>query len=154
MATLKKTQFIPFIDTSATGNTPVWTRIDRSTIFSLNAGTQTETLDYISMETPVTEVTSYQPTLPQEIAVYEGNGIYDFMIGKFYNLETGSGAKVKCLICFGGEDKKAWECDETTLELQELNTVEGKLTFTLHFGGDITKGTYTIAEGVPTFTAG
>lgn len=33
-----------------------------------------------------------------------------------------------------------------------MNTVDRKITFTLKLGGDITRGTYTITNGVPTFT--
>lgn len=150
---LTRDQFIPFIDTSAT-NTPNYKRIDYSTIFSLNPGAQTETLAYICYDADVTEITGYQPELPQEIAIYEGNPVYDFMFQKFYNLPVGSAAELKVLICFGGTGKKAWLVPKATFTLGELNTVDGKLTFTLNLGGDITKGTYTIsAGGVPTFVA-
>ena len=60
---------------------------------------------------------------------------------------------VKSLMCFGGQDKKAWQVDKTTITLGELNTVDGKISFTLGFGGDITRGTYAITDGAPTFTA-
>ena len=48
--------------------------------------------------------------------------------------------------------KKAWMIPDNVIQLGELNTVDGKLSFTLKFGGDIKKGTYTLADGVPTFT--
>jgi len=154
---LKKTDFIPFLDTSETINTstwtPTWKRIDLSTIFSLNPNPQTQTMDYISYETPVDVIEKYQPELPQEIALYEGNPIYDFVFGLFFDLPVGSQATVPVLICFGGTDKKAWQVKNATLVLGELNTVDGKLTFTLKLGGDIDKGTYAITEGAPTFTA-
>lgn len=149
---LKKHQCIPFLDVSTTG-TASWKRIDKSTIFALNPNPQTETFDYICYETPVEVVDHYQPELPQEIALYEGNEMYDFVFGKFYDLPTGEDAVVPCLICFPGSDKKAWKIDECTLVLGEMNTVDKKISFTLRFGGDITKGTYTITDGVPTFTA-
>jgi len=154
---LKKTDFIPFLDTSETINTstwtPTWKRIDLSTIFSLNPNPQTQTMDYISYETPVDVIEKYQPELPQEIALYEGNPIYDFVFGLFFDLPVGSQATVPVLICFGGTDKKAWQVKNATLVLGELNTVDGKLSFTLKLGGDIDKGTYAITEGAPTFTA-
>jgi len=154
---LKKTDFVPFLDTSETINTstwtPTWKRIDLSTIFSLNPNPQTQTMDYISYETPVDVIEKYQPELPQEIALYEGNPIYDFVFDLFHSLPVGSAATVPVLICFGGSDKKAWQVKGATLVLGELNTVDGKLSFTLKLGGDIDKGTYAIAEGVPTFTA-
>ncbi len=149
---LRKHQYIPFINTG-TGETPTWSRIDKSTIFSLNPNPQTETMDYIAYELPQTEIDHYEPELPQEIALYEGNSMYDYMINLFYNLPVGNDVKVETLICFAGTDKKAWRIPETTVTLGELNTVDGKLSFTLNFGGNIDRGTYTIASGAPTFTA-
>lgn len=154
MTKLRKHEFIPFIDTSKTGGkTPAWKRVDLSTIFDLNPNPQTQTMDYISYETPIEEIEKYQPELPQEIALYEGNSVYDFVFDMFYNLPVGSAAKVPALICFGGKDKKAWQVMDCTLVLGSLNTVDGKLTFTLKLGGDIEKGTYTITDGAPAFTA-
>lgn len=157
MTKLKKTDFIPFIDTSRTVNTttwtPTWKRVDLSTIFSLNPNPQTQTMDYISYETPVDVIKHYQPELPQEIALYEGNAVYDFVFAMFYGLPTGSAATVPVLICFGGTGKKAWQVKQATLVLGELAAVDGKLSFSLKLGGDIDKGTYSIADGTPTFTA-
>lgn len=150
MTKLKKTEFIPFLDTGSDG-TPSWKRITKSTIFALNPSPQTESYDYISTETPVEEVKNYLPELPQETALYEGDPIYDFVFDKFYNLPVGTECMVPCLICFGGSDKKAWQ-STVTLVLGELNTVDGKISFTIKFGGDIKRGTYAVADGVPTFT--
>ena len=150
---LTKNNFIPFLDVLQGGSgAPSWKRIDKSTIFALNPNPQTESTDYICYESPVEEIDHYEPELPQEIALYEGNPMYDFMIGLFYDLPVGSAAVVPALICFAGTGAKAWSVPQCTVTLGELNTVEGKLSFTLNLGGDIVKGTYTIAAGVPTFT--
>lgn len=151
MTKLKKTDYIPFLDTSS-DVTASWMRIDKSTIFALNPNPQTNTYNYISTETPVTEVDHYEPALPQEIALYQGNPIYDFIFDKFYNLPVGSACEVPLLMAFGGTEKKAWLCT-ATIVLGELNTVDGKISFTLNIGGNITKGTYTITDGAPSFTA-
>ena len=89
--------------------------------------------------------------MPQEIALYEGNEIYDFMFEELFNLPTGDSTKVPFLMCFGGTNKKAWRC-MATITSKVLNTVDGKITFSIKMGGDIEKGTYSIASGVPTFT--
>ena len=155
---LKKHQCIPFIATAGTGSgaekTYTWKRVDKSTIFSLNPNPQTETMDWISTELPEEVIDHYEPELPQEIATYEGNPVYDFMFEKFYTLPVASDANVPRLICFPGSDKKAWLIDACTVQLGEFNTVDKKISFTLKFGGDIARGTYAIANGVPTFTAG
>lgn len=154
MVKLTRDQFIPFLEIGGDLEEPEWARIDYSTIFSLNPGTQTETVAYICYAADVTEVTGYQPELPQEIALYEGNDVYDFMFGKFFDLPIGEDAKVPVLICFGGEDALAWLIPDATVTLGELNTVDGKLSFTLNLGGTITRGTYTITDGVPEFDDG
>ena len=156
---LTKNKFIPFLDTTkGTTTTPSWARIDKSTIFSLNPNPQTESQDYICYEAPVEEIDHYEPELPQEIALYQGNSMYDFMFQQFYNLPVGSAATIPALICFapstksgGGTEQLAWSVPKCSVTLGELNTVDGKLSFTLNLGGDITKGWYTIESGVPTF---
>lgn len=151
---LRKHEFIPFIDTSG-GSEPgsyTWSRVDKSKIFALNPNPQTETNDYISYEAAVTEVTSYQPELPLEITLDEGNPVYDFLIKMFYNLPIGEAVKVPFLLCFAGTEKKAWLVPKATITLGELNTVDRVLSFTVGIGGDIQRGTYAMSGGKPTFT--
>ena len=153
MTKLKRNQFIPFLDVEkdTTLQACSWKRVDYSTIFELTMNEQEEEMDYICFENAVTEINANQPELPQEIACYEGNPIYDFMFEQFFNMPTGSDVKVPFLMCFGGTAKKAWRC-VATITSKVLNTVDGKITFSIKLGGDIEKGTYTITEGVPTFS--
>lgn len=155
MIKLTRNQFIPFLDTAkdSTFTANTWKRIDYSTIFELTMNEQEEDMDYICYENAVTEINANKPELPQEIACYEGNAIYDFMFEQFYNMPTGADVKVPFLMCFGGSEKKAWRC-MATITSKVLNTVEGKITFSIKLGGDIEKGTYKIETGTPTFVAG
>ena len=154
MTKLTRDQFIPFLDTTkdTTFATSTWKRIDSSTIFELTMHEQEEDMDHICYPNAATEINSNKPELPQEIAVYEGNPIYDFMFEQFFNMPTGSDVKVPFLMCFGGTAKKAWRC-VATITSKVLNTVDGKITFSIKLGGTIDKGTYSIEDGVPTFTA-
>ena len=151
---LTKNLFIPFLDVNKGVGDASWQRIDKSTIFSLNPNPQTESTDYICYESPVEEVDHYEPELPQEIILAEGNPIYDFVAKMFYDLPIGADVTVPALICFAGSDKRAWLVKDNTLQLGELNAVDGKLSFTLKLGGTITRGTYSIDQstGAPTFT--
>lgn len=153
MTKLTRDQFIPFLDTAkdATFAACTWKRIDYSTIFALTVGEQEEDMDYICFENAVTEINSNKPELPQEIALYEGNPMYDFMFQQIYDLPVGAETKVPFLLCFGGTDKKAWR-GMATISGKVLDTVAGKITFTMKMGGDIEKGTYTITSGEPEFT--
>jgi hypothetical protein len=152
MTKLTRDRFIPFLDTAkdSTFTANTWKRIDCSTIFELKVGEQEEDKNYICYPNAVTEISSNKPELPQEIALYEGNPMYDFLINEFYELPTGSDCEVPFLICFGGTAKKAWR-GIATITSKTLNTVDGKLSFTIKVGGDVEKGTYTISDGVPSF---
>lgn len=140
-----------FVDTSDGAEVPVWKRIDKSTILSIAMNAETESMDYISQELASEEIKSYKPSMDQEIATYKGNTIYEFMFQKFYNCSLAHG---KTLICFPETEKgkQAWEIDDTTFTLNEMNYVDGKITWGMKFGGDIKRGTYTVSEGEPTFT--
>ena len=149
---LTRDKFIPFLDTSKdlTLASCVWKRVDYSTIFELTMGENEEDMEYICYPSAVTEITGNKPELPQEIALYEGNAVYDFMAKEFYDMPVGSACQVPCLILFGGTEKRAWR-NIATLTSKVINSVDGKLTFSIKFGGNIEKGTYTITDGVPTF---
>lgn len=151
MTKLTRDRFIPFLN-AGTEEAPQWKRVDFSTIFSLDPGAQTQEMDYICYETTLTEITGYRPQLPQEIALYEGNGLYDFMFRRFYRLPVGAQARVPALICFGGSDRLCWYVPDCAVTLGALDTVAGKLSFTLSLGGDIQRGTYAIVDGAPVFT--
>ena len=148
---LTRDQFIPFLDVKKdkTFASSEWKRIDKSTIFSLSAGEQTEDVKYICNPVDETEVTGNKPELPQEIAVLEGNAVYDFLIGELESLPVGEDCKVPYLFCFGGSDKVAWR-GTATLTDKVINTVDGKVTFTIKVN-TVEKGTWSITEGVPTF---
>ena len=153
LETLDKSKFLIFLDTARdfTFQSNTWARIDKSTIFDLSMNEQTSEQDYIDQESATTEVESNKPSLPQEIRTVEGNKIHDFIAGIFYDMPIGEQCKVPFLMCFGGKDKKAWR-GIATITNTTLNTVDKKYTFTLEMGGNITKGTYTLLEGAPTFT--
>lgn len=150
---LTKNKTIPFINTG-TKDAPVWVRIDKSTIFDLVANPQSTSEDYICYENAIEDITSYNPELDQEIVMNEGNPCYDFVFDLFYELPTGVNATLPVLICFAGTEKKAWRVDDAVCLLGSMNTVEGKITFTLQLGGTIQRGTYTLdSDNAPTFIA-
>ena len=149
---ITKNMCIPFIDVSE-GDTPVWKRIDKSTIFEIEMNAETESCDYISQEMPSEEIVSYAPSMDQEIATYRGNPIYEFMFQRFYNCSTAHG---KSLICFPADAEGkllAWMVADTSFVLSSMNWAEGKITWTMHLGGDIQRGSYTVTDGVPAFVA-
>lgn len=153
LTTLTKDQYIPFLDVAQSMDYSAceWAAIDLSTIFELAMNEQTEEYDYICYKSPVTEVESNKPQLPQEIRTVEGNKVHDFIAKHFQSMPTGEKCKTPFLLCFGGKDKTAWR-GTCTLTNKTLNTVDKKYSFIMEMGGDIEIGTYSILEGVPTFS--
>ena len=152
MIRLRKHQFIPFINTSST-DTPSWARIGKSTIFALAMGANTEDQDFIEDEMPTSEVTYNKPPLPQELQTNEGDPAFDFIYEMFKNRPTGEDVKKQVLLVFTGSTSPydAW-LTESSIILNELNTVDQKITFDININ-HVDDGTVTISEGVPTFTA-
>ena len=156
-----------FLDTSKTVTsgswTPEWKRIEKSTIFDLAFNPQSTTEDYIAYETPIEEISGYQPEIPQEIALYRGDPIYDYIEDLVFDLQVGDALRVPVLLLFppklGADGKldgdiRAWQIKEARLLLSNYNSVDGKVSFTLKIGGDIERGKVEITEGSPKFTKG
>lgn len=157
---ITKDKVIPFLDISGTIKngegawSPDWKRIDKSTIFDLAFNPQSTTEDYIAYETPIEEISGYQPELPQEIALYRGNTIYDYIENLCYNLEVGDALRVPMLLVWPPQadgTMRAWQIKDCRLLLSNYNSVDGKVTFTLKLGGTYDRGTVTLDGGKPTF---
>ena len=150
---LKKSQFIMFLDTAkdTTFAASVWARIRKSTVFELGINPQSESREWIDSDTPEEEVTSNQPEMGQECALYEGDPLFDFLYDMMLSLPSGEDVKVPYLACFGGSKQRAWRGVATIL-FDTLNSVDGKITFTIKFN-TVEQGTYTVVDGTPTFTA-
>jgi hypothetical protein len=150
---LKKSQYAMFLDVAKdlTFAASEWKRICKSTIFELAINPQSESREWIDSDTPEEEVTSNQPEMAQECSLYEGDPLFDFLQDMMISLPTGEDVKVPYMLCFGGSKKQAWRGVATIL-FDTLNSVDGKITFTVKFN-TVNQGTYDVAEGVPTFTA-
>ena len=157
---LTRDLFIPLIDRNAlAGNGAeghAWTRVDKSTVFELSFNPQEETYGYIDAANDSTEVTSYQPELPQEIVLDSGNPLYAAMFDFCMRFPVGTDANVPCLVVAPAADGKPtrgflWE--DATVSPQALNTVDGILTFTMKLNGAVQEGTVASSGGDYTFTA-
>lgn len=158
MAKLTRNLYVPMLDLQfgqGTG-TQTFTPIDLSTIFSLAFNPQEETYGYIKDANDTTAIESYAPSLPQEIALDDTNPIYEAMFDFCMGMPTGSSAKCPVLIAYAetvaGGVTKGYLWEDATISPNELNTVDGKLTFTLQLNGDAKTGTVAISGGTATFT--
>lgn len=157
MSKLTRDQYRPYLDVNQGNGDPLWVRIDKSTVYNLEFNPEEETYGYIDSANDTTEVTSYAPTMEQEIILDSSNAMYQFIEPLCMSLPTGSSAVVPCLLtepdAAGGESYTGRVWYEATVTPGNLDTVEGKLVFTLNLNGSQTVGTATFAEdGTVTFT--
>lgn len=154
-ASLTRDKFVPLIDLTrgAEAGTYDWAPIDLSTVFEMAYNPTTETYSYICYPNDTTEIASYAPSMEQEIKITRDNPIYDFMLAYMREMPTGDAAKVPLMIVYPAKDTGApteadvW--DEAMIAPGSINTIDGKLTFTLNFNGDRKSGT---VSGVGTET--
>lgn len=158
MAQLTRDTYRPYLDINRGSGTYDWCRIDKSTVFNVEWNPETETVGYIDSANDTTEITSYGPTMEQEIILDNENPMYQFIEPFCWEMPTGSAAIVPVLLtecdAAGGETYTARVFDEATIQPGNLDSVEGNLVFTLNLNGDFTEGTATFDDdGSVTFTA-
>ena len=154
---LKKHSTIPFLNIGAS-TTPKWARIGKSTVFDLVLNAQTEENNFIEDEMATTDVTRYAPSLAQELQCNKGDEAFDHLYDMFFHLPTGEAVKKNLLVVFAGDvgasgspKFNAWDTT-ATLILDHFDSVAEKIYFSFSIT-KITRGTVTVAAGVPTFTA-
>lgn len=164
MANLTRNLFIPYVDANTikkaigqeAGEGYDWVQIDKSTIFDLAFNPQEETSGYIDTANDTTYVKSYQPELPQEIILDNSNSLFKIMYPFCMAMPTGGDAIVPVLLrqpnmdTAEPSDATIWE--EALISPSNLNTVDGKLTFSLKLNGAFKAGTVTDTEGKVTFS--
>lgn len=164
MANLTRNLFVPLIDANtikrALGQEAEtgydWTRIDKSTIFALAFNPQEETSGYIDEANDTTYVKSYQPELPQEIILDSANPLFKVMFDFCMAMPTGGDAVVPMLLVVPDMDTAQptighlWK--QAIVSPTELNTVDGKLTFTLKLNGTKEVGTAALTDGKWTYS--
>lgn len=166
MANLTRDKFIPLFDANAVrralgipevGDGYDWTRYDKSTIFDLSFNPQEETSGYIDMANDTTEITSYQTELPQEIILDNENSCYKLMFPFCMSRPTKGDAVVPHLLVVPdmntAEPTDAYLWKEAVVSPGDLNTVDGKLSFSLKMNGDSERGTASLADGKWTYSS-
>ncbi|WP_147613027.1 hypothetical protein [Treponema pectinovorum] len=161
---IKKTTVVPFINTG-TKSAPVWTQIKKSTSFTISMNPQTKSYDFISSETPQTEIEGYQPSLAQEIVMFKGEKDYEAIFDMLYHRVTGKDAHKDALIVFykhkGTFSRnsesitvyQAWKID-ALVTINQMDTVNENIGFDLALN-DIEEGAIEItSQGEPSFIKG
>lgn len=152
---IKKYHVALFLN-GGTTSVPVWKQIKKSTDNTITMNAETQTFDYITDESPTTEINRYAPSLSQPITMYKGEPDYEFVFDKFFNQAAGADAHSEILIVFYGADDssayKAWKAS-CILQIDNMNPVESTITATITFNGTTDKGTVVVTDGVPVFSS-
>lgn len=159
---LTRNLFVPMLDVDVLKESPTETAeyvpIDLSTIFEFAFNPNTETYSYICYANDTTETTGYAPTMEQEIVLDNSNPLFKVLYPFCMSMPTGSKCTVPCLLVepdmSTGKPTRGRLWKEATISPGTVNTVDGKLTFTLNFNGDQQQGTVANSDGTVTFTPG
>lgn len=159
MPKLTRDKFIPLIDTTfgAEAGTYDLTRVDKSTIFDLAYNPNEQTVGYIDSPNDTTEVIGYSLELPQEIVLDNDNPLYEKLLPKIREAVR-TGKPIKAPVCVVYPDMETGEAtdadmfDDASVSPQNLNTVDGKLSFTLKLNGTPKQGTVAYSMNKWTFS--
>lgn len=132
-------------------------RIKKSESLTISMNPDEQEHDYIADENPTTELEGYAPSIDQDLVMIKGEDDYEMIWPYFYEMRIGEDAHCPCMIVFmqepvTGGGYKAWQTD-SVISVQDMNAVDKKLNFKVLFAGTIKKGTATMVDNVPTFTA-
>lgn len=150
---LNRSNYIVLFDANdikgITSDTPDLVRVDKSTVYDFNANPQTTTYSYIDSPDDTTEVTGYQKSMEQEIALIENNRCFQLIDDYFWRFETGAGTHIKTYFARpeinedGSFDKTKWKAQlykDATIVVKTLNTQDKKYTYTFNANGNPTHG--------------
>lgn len=139
-----------------TKDAPIWIQLAKSTENTISMNSETEDVDFIVDKNPTTILKRYKPQLSNPLYLYKGSEDYEYFWPIFYNMPTGADANGEMLVVFmnekTGDKYAAWKCN-VTFVLDNLDPANSQLTLTTQINGTIEKGSVTVTEGEPTFTA-
>ena len=124
---------------------------------AMNANTTTE--QFIHQTTAYNSIDTYAPSFGVTQTAYKGDAVYDYIFGLYINRATQSDAETDILNIYLAEtSNNAYlaEKQKVAIEISNYGGDAGNpvaIEYTIHFNGNHEKGTATITDGVPTFTA-
>ncbi len=159
MKKLKRSALIHYVDTSFGGETPSWFPIGEDvTDMSVELNPDTETVKNIFDETNVND-NGYEPSF--DVDTYYANPsngqFYTKIKDIAFNRKTGDDCKTKVLEVLIDKTEgpyDAW-CEDCIVKPQSYGGAQGgvRIPYNVTFSGNRIKGTVTITDKVPVFTA-
>lgn len=146
-----------FLNTS-TFETPIWKRIGKGvTGLTLNYNPQVSTEQYIHEDSATSSTDSYQVAQDLPMTCYAGEPVFDYLDAIRMARGVGSAAACDLLIVYlyTTSPYKA-ERNAGNIAINDFGGDAGapvSLNSTISFNGDPVRGTATVVDGAPVFTA-
>lgn len=133
-------------------------RLKKSTVLTVSTNPETETYDYIADESPTEELKRYKKAIDQDLTAIKGEPDFELIWPYYYDMKVGQAAKTEVMLVYfdiAGTAENTFKAEkaECTIVVNDYDAVASKLNFSIMFGGTVQKGTATLADGKPTFTA-
>ena len=149
MAFYTRNQWCGFIDISETG-TPTWARVRLSEKLELDEGTKTESYNFVDSDSETTTITGFAPKFELEQFAEANDTLYAYLNKAQHEMDA-TKRETTFLFCRPGSEHYA-ELYPVMLTDIKVNAPDQKIEYTLASRGKATIGTWSISEGVPTFT--
>ena len=146
-----------FLNTS-TFETPIWKRVGKGvTGLTLNYNPQVSTEQYIHEDSATSSTDSYQVAQDLPMTCYAGEPVFDYLDAIRMARGVGSAAACDLLIVYlyTASPYKA-ERNAGNIAINDFGGDAGapvSLNSTISFNGDPVRGTATVVDGAPVFTA-
>lgn len=156
---IKKYLIRPFLN-AGTEDEPNWIQIKKATENTINMNPTTEDRDYISDEHPTTELLAYKMNVSYGVTTYKGEQDFDLFYDLYKNRYVGSDAQKELLLAYlfdkitvNGEERYFTQKWDSTIIVNDFNTVGTVIDVDVNANGTPTIGYITIKGGKVEFTA-
>lgn len=155
MGKIDRTQMITYLDTTPSSTT-TWSLLGQGIeSYGIDYNPQIDTMKYIINKAATSEVSSVQKQGAVSQKMYQGDACFEF--AHSLKGEVADKIKTNILDIFAYEEEtpgiyKA-EKSEGILAVTKLMDEDAVIEYTLYYNGDPVKGTVTLTEGTPVFTA-
>lgn len=156
----KRSQWYTFLNTG-TESTPTWVREGKHTSeLTAQMNPQTKTTQDVTQDTAETDITGYQPSIGISKSVSKTDPTFEFIdkIRRNRSILSDAYAQILNVDVFneGSGGKYPAELQNVSIQIDSFGgNASDPLTigYTYNYRGDPVKGTVTLSDGQPTFTA-
>lgn len=160
MEIVKTSKIAAFLNTAASTETdPTWSRVRKQGELKLTYNATTEEENFVDEESPTTSVERYAVSFDGEMTCYKGDPVFDYLDEIRQARATGEKCETDCLVVYLYDNEGeayASELNKASIQINDFGGEGGggkaKISYTVNFNGDHTRGTCTVVDGAPTFT--